>query len=45
LTEYENGVYKPLGEPIRIEVQKVMDNANHNGGKRKKATECIWKNF
>jgi len=49
LSEYEHPVYGPLtekfGKPMRIEVQKVMDNSNYTQGKRKKVVECLWKNF
>jgi site-specific DNA-adenine methylase len=49
LSEYENEIYAPLtrkfGEPVRIVVNKTMNDANHHGGKRPKAVECIWRNF
>jgi len=45
LSEYENPVYAPLGEPIRVRVPKAMMNANHTGGKTPTATECLWSNF
>jgi len=44
LSEYEQPIYDDaFGEPIRIGVQRTMDNANM--AKRKKAVECLWKNF
>jgi len=54
LTEYRNGVYRPLtekfGEPLEIKVQKTMENSNPSRGKgkkgkRKKVAECLWKNY
>ena len=49
LSEYENEIYAPLtrkfGERVRIVVNKTMNDANHHGGKRPKAVECIWRNF
>jgi len=39
LSEYENEVYKPLGEPaLRVPVRNSMGN-------REKRVECIWTNF
>jgi len=49
LSEYENEIYAPLtkkfGEPVRITVNKTMNDSNHHGGKRPKGVECIWRNF
>jgi hypothetical protein len=49
LSEYENEIYAPLtrkfGEPVRIVVNKTMNDSNHHGGNRPKAVECIWRNF
>lgn len=39
LSEYENEIYEPLGEPVlRIPVKNTM-------GRRRRAVECIWTNF
>ena len=47
LTEYNDPIYRPLtkrfGPPIEITVQRTMDNANDMGGRRRKATECVWR--
>ena len=49
LSEYEHPIYDHLtqifGPPVKIRVQKVMNNANHTNGTRGGATECLWKNF
>jgi hypothetical protein len=45
LSEYWNPIYAPLGEPIRIRVDKPMANSNHTDGKRKEGVECLWTNF
>jgi hypothetical protein len=48
LSEYENkedhGLYRALGEPIRIPVLKAL-NHGHNGWAKRLATECLWMNF
>jgi hypothetical protein len=44
LSEYEQPLYvEAFGQPTRINVQRVMDNAD--GKKRKAAVERLWKNF
>jgi site-specific DNA-adenine methylase len=49
LTEYDHPTYRPLtekfGEPVRVEMQKVMHNSNYTQGKRQKVVECVWKNY
>jgi site-specific DNA-adenine methylase len=45
LSEYEEDIYRPLGEPIRITVKKCTDNSNHTGAKRQDKVECLWSNF
>jgi hypothetical protein len=48
LSEYEDkgdhGLYRVLGEPIRIRRRKCMENANHRWT-REYVTECLWSNF
>jgi len=43
LSEYEgtDGMYRPLGEPIRIPVYK----SHHAGGTGELVEECLWSNF
>ncbi len=43
LSEYEQPIYiKAFGEPIRIDVQKLL---GPKGAANARATECLWKNF
>jgi hypothetical protein len=45
LSEYDNKIYRPLGEPRRIMVRRSMGNSNYTGGIRPMAEECLWSNF
>jgi site-specific DNA-adenine methylase len=45
LSEYDNPIYRPLGEPVRVMVRRTMSNSNHTGGIWPVVEECLWSNF